>query len=107
VAEKAEVRLVWSAVISSFEEACRATSGKNALEFPLIAVPWGAERERTLCRGFWTSEDMTGHALEQLLGDAFPFQGKRHVHLISMKDQLIAPTWGVTLTAQTFVLEEN
>lgn len=106
MAEKV-VKKTWTAVVTSFEEVLMALEGADALEFPLVAIPWGAEREGTACRAFWSAEDITVDIITELLETAYPFQGKRSLHLVSVKSNLTFPAWGVLLTAPECRLLEN
>ncbi|MDB5195477.1 MAG: hypothetical protein JWO84_661 [Parcubacteria group bacterium] len=105
MAEKV-VKKTWTAVIASFEETLEALKGANALEFPLIAIPWGAEREGTDCRAFWSVDDISEDVISGLLESAYPFQGKRSLHLVSVKSNLALPAWGVILNKSVFTLPE-
>ncbi len=101
-----KVKTTWTAIVTSYEEVLLAIQGANALEFPLIAIPWGAEREGTLCRAFWSSDDVTPEIIQVLLERAYPFKGSRALHLVSVKSNLTFPAWGVILDTVDFRLSE-
>ena len=83
MADKPVIR-AWTAVVSSFGEATAAIE-EIRVAFPLIAVPWGVEREHTACRYFAGQDEMAADALAPLFEEAWPHEGKRKLHLIHTK----------------------
>ncbi|MDB5189430.1 MAG: hypothetical protein JWL82_387 [Parcubacteria group bacterium] len=106
MAEEKRIKRIWTAAIASFAEAMRSLEGEDALEFPLIAVPFGTERHDGESRLFLTADDMTEEAIEELLANAFPSLGVRRVHLISVKSPGTS-AWGTLLTDTAFKTDEN
>lgn len=104
--DKKPVKRTWTAIVASYEETMAALQGVHALEFPLIAIPWGAEREGTNCMAFWSADDISRARIDALLVTAYPFQGAPRLHLVTVKSDLVLPVWGVRLNSLVFKLPQ-
>ena len=105
--EKKPPKIVWSAVCASFEEVLMALENTEALAFPIVAIPWGAETYNTDCRVFFSSDEVSKEHIQNLLLDSFPLNGKHQLHLISVAAALITPAWGKYIKGPIFKLANH
>ncbi len=88
-----------SAIVSSLKEAKEAIGA--GLGFPILVIPFGAERNDIPCRVLHSTSDMTEDLFTELLRSAFPLNGVPHLHLIQQKG---SSYWQRFSAEETFLL---
>jgi hypothetical protein len=85
------VKRIWSTIVSSFGEA-QAAIHSGIIDFPLIAVPWGAETTGARVQ-FFTDIAQLDESFGELHAEAWPHEGLRKIHLIHTKGVHLAAFW--------------